>query len=211
MHKRRVLDLGRIAYLPCWELQRRLAEGVRDGIEPDTLLLVEHEPVLTLGMGFSPESLLLPLEEYARLGIEVHKTDRGGSVTYHGPGQLVLYPIFDIDRHGRDLHRWLRALEETMIRLLAAYGVKGRRFPPHTGVWVGSAKVAAVGIKVRRWVNLHGIALNCDNCLDPFATIVPCGIQGYEVTSLTKLLGREITVNDAKPVAVAAFDEVFGV
>ncbi len=143
------------------------------------------------------------------MGVAIHRTDRGGDVTYHGPGQLVLYPVFDVARLGRDLHKFLRDLEEATIQLLDGFGLEGRRFPPHTGVWVKDRKIAAIGIKVRRWVSLHGIALNCENDLSPFDAIVPCGIQGYGVTSLSQELGRSVSVEEAKGAAIRAFETVF--
>jgi lipoyl(octanoyl) transferase len=204
----RLLDLGRMPYAPAAARQRELLEEVAAG-GPETLVFVEHDPVLTLGANFHPENLLFSVEEYARRGIEVVKTDRGGDVTYHGPRQLVIYPIFDVARHGRDLHRWLRDLEETMIVTLRSFGLEGYRFPPHTGVWTKGCKVAAIGIKVRRWVSMHGIALNCDNDLSPFGTIVPCGIRDHGVTSLTNELGRPVTIEEAKPAVRSAFESVF--
>lgn len=173
------------------------------------LMLVEHGPVLTLGANFHEKNLLITRADYESRGIAVRVTDRGGDVTYHGPGQLVVYPIFDVSKFGRDLHKWLRDLEETMLVSLAAFGIDGRRFPPHTGAWVGDKKVAAIGIKVSRWVSIHGIALNCDNSLDPFASIIPCGIEDYGVTSLSQELGRRVTIEEAKPIVVDAFAKVF--
>lgn len=209
----RVLDLGRTAYEPAWETQRRVAEEVLAGGE-DTLILVEHGPVLTLGASFHEENLLLTREQYAERGIEVVRTDRGGDVTYHGPGQLVLYPIFDLRRHGQDLHRWMRDLEESMIVGLRHWGLDAVRFAPHTGVWIEQPapkrKVAAIGVKVRRWVSLHGIALNCDNDLAAFDLIVPCGIVGYGVTSLSHAVGRPVAVEEAKAPMTEAFRIVFG-
>lgn len=199
-----VLDLGRMAFGPCYELQLRHVEEVLAGGR-DRLLLVEHEPVLTLGANFHESNLLLPRDEYAARGIEVVPTDRGGDVTYHGPGQLVAYPVFSLERRRRDLHRWLRDLEEVVIQTLAGYGVAGRRFPPHTGVWVEDLKMCAIGIKVRRWVSFHGLALNCDNELSPFDLIVPCGIEGYGVTSLSQRVGRRVSVDEVKPRLIEAF------
>lgn len=204
-----VLDLGRMAFGPCYELQLRHVEEVLAGSR-DRLLLVEHEPVLTLGANFHESNLLLPRDEYAARGIEVVPTDRGGDVTYHGPGQLVAYPVFSLERRGRDLHRWLRDLEEVVIQTLAGYGVAGRRFPPHTGVWVEDLKLCAIGIKVRRWVSFHGLALNCDIELSPFDLIVPCGIEGYGVTSLSQRVGRRVSVDEVKPRLVEAFASVLG-
>ena len=126
----KVVDLGRMPYDPCVEMQRELVEAVIEGRKPSTLLLVEHDPVLTLGASFHEENLLLPIAEYERRGIQVVRTDRGGDVTYHGPGQLVIYPIFNLAEVGKDLHKWLRSLEETMIVTLAEFGLAGRRFPP---------------------------------------------------------------------------------
>lgn len=207
----RVANLGRMGYRTCAELQARLLEQVAAEGVPDTLLFVEHEPVLTLGANFHEQNLLLPAQEYARRGIAVERTDRGGDVTYHGPDQLVAYPIFHLGHFGRDLHKWLRDLEEAVIVALASFGLEGRRFPPHTGVWVAGEKVCAIGIKVRKWTSMHGIALNCSNPLEPFGWIVPCGIEGHGVTSLTELLGREVGVEEACPVVQAAFERVFGV
>jgi lipoyl(octanoyl) transferase len=206
-----LVDLGRMDYEPCARLQARLLERVAAREVPSTLLLVEHPPVLTLGAAFHEENLLFAQEEYVRRGIEVIATDRGGDVTYHGPNQQVIYPIFRVEDFGRDLHRWIRSLEEAVIRAVASWDLAGERFPPHTGVWVDGRKVAAIGIKVRRWVSMHGIALNCCNDLSPFGWIVPCGIRGHGVTSLTELLGRTVTPEEAKPRIVQALADVFGV
>lgn len=203
-----VLDLNRMDYLEAWEVQLKVAQQVQDGGE-DTLIFVEHPAVLTLGANFHEENLLHSRDVYSQHGIAIHRTDRGGDVTYHGPDQLVIYPIFNLARHGKDLHRWLRNLEETMIETCASYGLESRRFPPHTGVWIEDRKVAAIGIKVKRWVSIHGIALNCSNDLGVFDLIVPCGIQGYGVTSLSEASGRRITIEDVKPVVRASFEHVF--
>lgn len=206
------LDLGRMDYLSAWEVQKQVAESVIQGAD-DTLIFVEHEPVLTLGASFHESNLLLPVAEYERRGIQVCRTDRGGDVTYHGPGQLVIYPIFDIRRHGQDLHRWMRDLEEAIIQAISAFGLDGFRFPPNTGVWVGTdsdkRKVAAIGVKVRKWVNLHGIALNCTTDLRAFDLIVPCGIVGHSVTSLSREVGRDVTLSEARPLVERAFGQIF--
>ncbi|MEQ1821586.1 MAG: lipoyl(octanoyl) transferase LipB [Fimbriimonadaceae bacterium] len=203
-----VLDLGRLGYRDAWDRQLQIAEGVSQG-GPDTLVFVEHPPVLTLGASFHEENLLKSREEIGALGIELISTDRGGDVTFHGPGQIVAYPIFDLGRHGKDLHKWLRNLEEVLIQTLQTFGVQGRRFAPHTGVWVEDRKVAAIGIKVKRWVSIHGIALNCNNDLKPFELIVPCGIQGYGVTSLTLETGRDVSVQEGRSALTRSFELLF--
>lgn len=205
-----VVDLGHMAYGPAAEAQRTRLEQVANGLAPNTLFFVEHDPVLTLGASFHRENLLLSEEQYASLGIELAPTDRGGDVTFHGPRQLVIYPVFNVAQFGRDLHKWLRDLEETMILACANFDLAGYREPyVNTGVWVNGRKIAAIGIKVRRWVSMHGIALNCNNDLRPFHYIVPCGIKEFGVTSLSREAGREITIEDAKPIVVRAFAKVF--
>ena len=204
-----VRDLGVLEYHAAWDIQREVAESVLAGGD-DFLLLVVHPPVLTLGANFHEENLLYTPEEYSARGIAVERTDRGGDVTYHGPGQLVIYPIFDVARHGKDLHRWMRDLEETMLQTCRAFGLEPRRFPPHTGAWIGDRKIAAIGVKMRRWVSTHGIALNVEQTPDAFSLIVPCGIQGYGVTSLKEELGRNVGLDEVKPVVIAAFADVFG-
>lgn len=198
-----------MSYNEAWAKQLEVLEQVQNGDE-DTLILVQHPPVLTLGANFHKENLMFTEEQYAARGIEVITTDRGGDVTFHGPGQLVMYPIFDLNRHGKDLHKWMRGLEETQIRLLAELGIEGRRFPPNTGVWVGERKVAAIGVKIKKWVSLHGIAINCNNDLDPFSMIIPCGIQGYGVTSISNILERDVSPAEIENLVIQSFQSVFG-
>jgi lipoyl(octanoyl) transferase len=202
-------DLWQMAYGPCHALQDALLDQVAAGNAPSTLLFVEHPPVFSLGAAFHPENLLFPFAYYEQRGIEVTPTDRGGDVTFHGPNQLVAYPVFDLKPLGQDLHQWLRGLEEAVILGLAELGLVGVRFPPHTGVWVGGRKICAIGIKVRKWASKHGIARNCDNDLSPFDLIVPCGIRGYEVTSLSRELGRDVTMAEAVPALLRGFESVF--
>jgi len=206
------LDLGRAAYEPTLRLQERLREQVKAAPrERAYLILVEHDPpVITLGRGADAAHVTASRERLAREGVEVHESVRGGDVTYHGPGQLVGYPIIRLDLHGRDVHRYLRDLEEVLIRVLARFGIDGTRAEGMTGVWVGAEKVAAIGVAIRRWVTWHGVAINVDTNLDRFDLIVPCGIRGRRVTSLGRLLGRPITVAEVKPHLVECMVDVFG-
>lgn len=203
-----VVDLGRISYQNALSRQLEILAEVQNGRE-DTLLLLEHDPVLTLGASFHPENLLYPIEWYEERGIEIAKTDRGGDITYHGPGQLVAYPIFDVAKHGKDLHRWMRDLEQTVIEALKEFNIEGVRLPVNSGVWVNEKKICAIGIKIKRWVSMHGIAINCNNDLAPFDSIIPCGIRSHGVTSLSKELGREVTHHEFAPALRRGFDTVF--
>ena len=175
----------------------------------DTLFLLEHEPVMTLGASFHTENLLHPTEWYEERSIQIQPTDRGGDITYHGPGQVVAYPIFDVKRHGQDLHRWMRDLEQTVIEALKEFGIEGVRLDVNSGVWVKQKKICAIGIKIKRWVSMHGIAINCNNDLSPFSTIVPCGIKTHGVTSISMETGREITTEEFAPILVEGFRKVF--
>ena len=206
------LDVGRAAYGPTLRLQERLRREVHAAPEERAyLVFVEHDPpVITLGRGADAAHVVAPRERLAREGVEIHETQRGGDVTYHGPGQIVGYPILRLDLHGRDVHRYLRDLEETLIRLLARFGIQGERVRGMTGVWVGREKVAAIGVAISRWVTWHGFALNVDPDLAHFGLIVPCGLQGMGVTSLARLLGRAITVAEVKGPLVECLVEVFG-
>jgi lipoate-protein ligase B len=182
------LWLGRRAYRPLWQLQRRLAEARRQQLVPDLVLLVEHPPTYTLGRAGRLEHLLVDEAGLARLGAELVAIDRGGDITFHGPGQLIGYPIIDLLTRERDIHRYLRLLEEAIIQLLAKLGLTAGRLPPHTGVWLDGAKVAAIGVKVSRGITFHGFALNLTTDLRFFEAIVPCGIHDRGVTSLARRL-----------------------
>ncbi len=203
-----VQDWGKLGYQDAWDRQLEIHQMVRDG-GPDTLVFVEHPAVYTLGASFHSENLIHPEAWYAEQGIEIIRTDRGGDITYHGPNQLVIYPIFDLNRHGRGLHPWVRNLEQVILNVASQFGLEPRLFPPHTGVWVGDRKLAAIGIKIKKWISLHGIALNCSNDLSPFGWIIPCGIADYGVTSLSQETGRLVTPDEAKPKVIAAFQDVF--
>ncbi|MBM4017768.1 MAG: lipoyl(octanoyl) transferase LipB [Planctomycetes bacterium] len=205
-------DIGRAPYGPTVRLQERLLREVKAApAERAYLVLVEHDPpVITLGRGSHDAHVLASRERLAREGVEVHESARGGDVTWHGPGQLVGYPVLRLDLHGRDVHRYLRDLEEMLIRALARFGVAGRREGGLTGVWVGPEKIAAIGVAVRRWVAWHGFALNVGPDLSHFDLIVPCGIREKGVTSLSRVLGRAVTVAEVKPHVVECLVEVFG-
>lgn len=208
---------GLVPYADALAEQCRRQDELLSGNGADTLILLEHAPTITVGHGSDPADLLRSPELLARDGIDIVETDRGGEITYHGPGQLVAYPILDLERHGRDLHAYLRNLEEIIIRTIAQFGIDGRRDPGYTGVWMNDRKIAAIGIKARRWVTMHGIALNVDTDLTPFRRdIVPCGIKDRGVTSIAeewKRADRQETVTrvDVEPVFVAEFRKVFDV
>jgi lipoyl(octanoyl) transferase len=161
---------------------------------PDTLLLLEHDPVFTLGQNAKKENVLASPERLRALGFEVSETGRGGDVTYHGPGQLVAYPILQLAGEQRDVHRYLRDLEEVMIRTCADFDLAAGRLDTMTGTWIAGRKVGAIGVRVARWVTSHGLALNVNTDLSAFAHIVPCGLHGREVTSLARELGRPVSM-----------------
>jgi len=188
----RVVDLGRQPYLPVLELQRRLVRARIDGeVAEDILLLVEHERVVTLGRGTQQTSLPFPEASLRAGGFEVVEVERGGDVTVHAPGQLVGYPILDLQQHRPDLHWYLRQLEEAMIRGLAGLRIRAERNPGRTGVWVEGRKIGSIGVHVKRWVTLHGFALNVTTDLRVFNVVVPCGIDGVIMTSVEReLTGR---------------------
>jgi lipoyl(octanoyl) transferase len=183
----RVVDLGRAPYGEVLDIQRRLAEQRWNGTQAhDILLLVEHDPVVTLGRGSRPESLPLPAAELRRLGVDLYEVERGGDVTWHGPGQLVGYPILDLTALRQDLHWYLRQLEAGLIRALGALGIPAEPRSGLTGVWTRGRKIASIGIHVRHWVTFHGFALNVTGTLDGFGLIVPCGIPDVVMTSVER-------------------------
>ena len=204
-----VIQAGTVPYAEAVALQERIHLARREGQVPDVLLLLQHPAVITLGRSAHEEHLLVDRDALARRGVEVYESARGGDVTYHGPGQLVGYPIIDLNEHGRDVHRYLRWVEESLIRTLAHFGLSGDRVPKLTGVWVGSEKVAAIGVGVRHWVTWHGFALNISTDLDAFKLIVPCGIRDRGVTSLERLLSRPVPEAEVVDAVVDAFAEVF--
>jgi lipoate-protein ligase B len=185
-----LLPLGRVGYGDGWDLQKRLVAARRAGRIPDTLLLLEHPPTYTVGRSGTLTSILFDGPARARAGIELYEVDRGGDATYHGPGQVVGYPIVDLRPRGNDVHAYLRDLEEILLRTLAEYGLAGKRDGHYTGVWIDGAKVAAIGVKVSGGIASHGFALNVAPDFAHWAGIVACGIRNREVTALARLLDR---------------------
>jgi lipoyl(octanoyl) transferase len=194
----RVLDvrrLGRVPYADGLALQERLVAERQTGRIPDTLLLLEHDPVFTLGRNAHAEHVLFPEAELRARGFEVFETGRGGDVTYHGPGQVVGYPILSLAPDRCDVHRYVRDIEEVLIRTCRDYGVAAGRVSGMTGAWVGEAKIGAIGVRIARWVTSHGFAFNVTGDLTPFGLIVPCGLRGRGVTSLERLLGHAVAMD----------------
>lgn len=206
-----VRRLGTVPYGEALALQADLVKRRRAGEVPDQLLLLEHPHVITLGSGSHDEHVLVSPEERAAKGIELFDTGRGGDVTYHGPGQLVGYPILDLKPDRCDLHRYLRDLEEMLIGVLAEFGLQGSRKEGLTGVWVDDRKLAAIGVRVSSgWITSHGFALNVSTDLSYFGTIVPCGIRQHGVGSISGEVGRDVAMAEVEAAAVRSFTRVFG-
>jgi len=203
------VELGRRGYLETWELQRRLVEVRQRGDIPDVLLFVEHPPTYTLGRSGKREHLLVGEDALAAVGADFIETDRGGDITFHGPGQIVGYPILDLKKWAADVHAYLRALEEVLILALGRLGVEAGREPGHTGVWHRDGKIAAIGIRVSRWVTSHGFALNVATDLDYFRRIVPCGIVGRGVSSMESVLEGPVSPDRAREEISRSFGAVF--
>jgi lipoyl(octanoyl) transferase len=208
-------DLGLMRFAEAWDLQRNIFEAVCNEERNDTLLLLEHPHVFTLGRVTQQASILFNDARLAELNAEMFEIDRGGDVTYHGPGQLVGYPILKLSHFKEDLGWYLRALEESIIELLASYSIEGFRVSGRTGVWVKAGnseeKICAIGIKASRWCTMHGFALNVNTDLKYFEHIIPCGIADKNVTSLSKLLGRNVEMTEVKRRYREAFSKVFEV
>jgi lipoate-protein ligase B len=203
-----LVTCGRMDYARAWALQRELLAGRQADRIPDTMLLVEHPPVITIGRSGHASNVLVPREVLASRGIAVYEIERGGDVTYHGPGQLVGYPILNLRALDEDVVRYVRLLEATVITALGRWGIAAERVRGYPGVWVGDAKVAAIGVAVKRKVTMHGFALNVDPDLSDFDLINPCGL-GKPVTSMARLLGRAVGVAEVQPAVAHAFGETF--
>jgi lipoyl(octanoyl) transferase len=201
---------GLTPYREAWELQRALAGAVSQGAIPDTVVFLEHPPVVTLGRRTDEAELHLPED----VDVEVVQTDRGGKSTYHGPGQLVCYPILDLNRHGRDVKKYCRDLEQAIIGTLGALGVTGERIAGLTGVWLTPPprKIASIGVHISRWVTTHGYALNVSLDPAPFTSwITACGLEDAAFTTISRELGRDLSVTEVRPVAAQAFGDAFSV
>jgi lipoyl(octanoyl) transferase len=207
------MELGLVPYGEAWELQRTLAGAVSQGAIPDTVVFLEHPPVVTLGRTTGDGELHVP----EGIDVEVVETNRGGKSTFHGPGQLVCYPILDLRRHGKDVKLYVRTLEEALIRTLASFELESARIEGLTGVWMppgggeGPRKIASIGVHVSRWVTTHGYALNVDLDPAPFTQwITACGLEDAAFTTMAHELGRPVTVGDVRPAAIRAIEGVFG-
>lgn len=211
-----VQRLGLVSYESTWNLQKELVQQIDSGIIHNQLLLLEHTHTITLGRGSHQENLLHSKEEYKKMGVDLIEIDRGGDVTYHGPGQLVGYPIFHLGERGNGAHQYLRDLEEVIIQALKHWGIEGSRKEKYTGVWVGDRKIAAIGVKFNRgrgrkgYITSHGFAFNVNTYLPYFDLIIPCGIQEFGVTSLEKVLGQKVEMNNVMTQIVQATEKVFG-
>ena len=205
----RVEQLGLVDYAGGLRLQRERVAARKAGVIPDTLLLLEHPHVYTLGRNAKKDNILLSVEQLTTRGAQVFEIDRGGDVTYHGPGQLVGYPIFDLTQHRRDIAWYMRSLEEVLIAVARDYGIEAERLSGAPGVWVGNEKLAAMGVHISRWVTSHGFAFNVNTDLRYFDWIVPCGLHDKGVTSLQKLLGRRVDIDEVAEKAMQYFGEVF--
>jgi len=203
-----IVDLGVTDYKDAYRLQMELLEKVSRGLSENTLLITEHRPVITIGRKGSWANIFKSRESLYSRGIEVLETDRGGGVTYHGPGQIVAYPVFKLENEARDIHSFLEFLEKIGSHFLMQYGLSAEPRPGLRGVWVKGKKIASIGIGVKRWVTYHGLAININTDLAPFSFIRPCGIEGVEMTSLKTILGRRLYINDAKDKLKSSFEKV---
>ena len=209
-NKCQVNFLGTRDYQEIYQLQKELVSRRTAGEIEDQLLIVEHPPVFTIGKSGGEDNILVSEEELEEKGIEVYEINRGGNITYHGPGQIVVYPIFDLNQYKKDLHWYLRQLEEVVIQLLAKYDIKAGRKKGLTGVWVGEEKIAAIGVAAKRWVTYHGVSFNYDLNLDHFDLIHPCGIEDKGIASLEELLSFLPTKEELHHSFIESFAQVFG-
>ncbi|MFQ5874317.1 MAG: lipoyl(octanoyl) transferase LipB [Dehalococcoidia bacterium] len=204
------VDIGPSEFGRAWQLQRYLWQARLEGKLDDLLIFTEHHPTYTIGRGGDEAHLLAEEEELRGKGVTLYRIDRGGDITYHGPGQLVGYPILDLSALYKDIHRYLRELEKALIMTMTDFGLEARQVPGLTGVWVKERKLASIGIRVSRWVTMHGFALNVATDMAFFRDIIPCGIWGKEMTSMAELLGVELPLHQVAERFTINFGEVFG-
>jgi len=208
-----IINAGGIAYGPAFDLQREIVSARKSGAVPDVLLFCEHPHVITLGRNGQTQNLLAGENVLRQMNVEFHETDRGGDITYHGPGQIVGYPILDLTQHRRDVRWYVEQLEEVMIRTAADYGLAARRILCRHGIWIdapeGEEKLAALGVHLSRWVTSHGFAFNVSTDLRYFDLIIPCGIKDKRATSLERALGRPVSLDEARARLAAHFTEIF--
>jgi lipoate-protein ligase B len=204
------IDLGRTRYKEIWDLQKKLVNLRAEKQIPDCLLLTEHEPVITMGRATQPNNLLCSPDYLNTHGIDLFAIERGGDITFHSPGQLIVYPIIDLTDRGRDLHQYLRDLESVTIATLGELGLKAKARKGLTGVWVNNSKLAAIGVAVSRWITYHGLALNVSTNLDYFKLINPCGITEYPVGSISGLLGRDVGIPAVSNLMADNFTRLLG-
>ena len=202
-------QLGQIDYWEAYDIQKRVRSQKIENGTADAVLLLKHPPTFTIGKSGKLENLLRTKEELAEEGIPLFFIDRGGDITYHGPGQLVVYPIIDLKNRGKDIHRYIHDLQEVAIRTLADFSIEAHRDEEHIGVWVGNDAIAAIGVSVRKWVTMHGLALNVNPTLEHFSYINPCGILDRGITSIAKVLSRDVPMEVVVKGLVSHFSEVF--
>ena len=204
-----ILELGLMEYREAYELQKTLHRQRVEGKISDVLLLLEHPPTITVGKSGTLDNVLISREQLTRQGISLFFIDRGGDVTYHGPGQLVGYPIVDLRQRGKDLHRYISDIEEVILRTLRDFSIDGNRDESHPGVWVKEEEVAAIGLSVRRWVSMHGFALNINTDLDHFSFINPCGFSDRKATSMSRILNSDVPMKEVTNSLISHFCEIF--
>jgi len=205
----RILDLGFISYSKAYKIQKDILEKRKKGVTPDTLIIAEHPSVFTIGRTGSYENLLVDSDVLKHKKVKVHEVDRGGDITYHGPGQIVLYPIINIKDYALDIRKYIRNLERVIIEFLSEFGIEGRRVVGSSGVWAKDKKIGFLGIGVSKWIAFHGISININTDLSFFSMIRSCGIKGIEVTSLARILDRKIRLDESKKTIITKFNSVF--
>ena len=217
-----IIDLGAVDYEQAYKFQRQRCDLCKKDAVPDTLILCQHPPVFTIGRAGSENNINVDEQTYNDKGVTVYHIDRGGDITYHGPGQLIAYPIFNLKNYGQDIHLFLRNLEQVVIDFLAGFGIQGRREEGRTGVWVKGAKISSIGVGVSSWVSYHGLAFNIDCEDEYFSMINPCGFKDIKMTSLLKELSvkkdnlplahiEKLDIDDLKKILVRCFEQVFNV